>query len=1199
MGSSLTGQQIKNTYKSLIKTSDSTEASATAKLLSDGNGNDFGVYIDTDGVFGIGSAPSYSLDVSSRTDGVALPVGTTANRPTPTNGLLRYNSTIGKIEFYDGGWKTVFTTSGGTISGDVIITGDLTVQGDNTIIEAQTVEVEDNILNLNRTQGSPDTATATTSGISVYRGDGVTEASFIFDDADDTWDLTNSLVVANTLQATTLTDGTATLTGGVLSNVTFADGVTAVTQATSDNSTKIATTAYVKSVVTLEDLDFAGDSGTGSVDLDSQTFTIGGTTNQIETTASGQGLTLAFPIGGVVLPNGSTATTQDIADDSTNIATTAFVKSVVTAEDLDFQGDTGTGSVDLDSQSLTISGTTNEIETSASGQTITIGLPNNVVITGDLTVDTDTLYVDSANNRVGIGLTPSTKLDVNGIIKSNDEIQIHGTPSDSIGAGPNLYFNGGTGSSFTQLSQGVGRFTIWGFNGSSWGEKMTIRHLDGNVGIGTDNPSSKLHLYTDGSTNTELRIEDTQGQAGLRLLAGDGSTNRATRIDFLNKVNSTTVPRWTLLNDYNQDGTNDFRFIKEDGSTSVILLQSGNVGIGTDSPLEPLHLQRDGTTSYATTTIRNVNSTAYLNIGVGGSLVADTPLRDNAYIIVPTAADLLFRTSNAERMRITSAGAIHLSQGTGNSYIGTDAGNLGTSTGTYNTGFGQESLYSNTTGAYNTAIGRAALYYNTTGYSNTALGFASLNSNTTGYYNTANGYVSLFSNTTGYYNTANGYASLYFNTTGHYNTSNGVVSLYNNTTGYSNAAFAAEALLNNTTGYQNTAIGTSALAYNTTGYRNVALGYESLFTNTTGTNNVAIGRAALFSNTTGLQNTALGVTSLYSNTTGNYNTAIGLSSLYYNTTGYQNTASGFSALTSNTTGYNNTANGYGSLLFNTTGYQNTAIGLASLYYNTTGINNAANGYASLYSNTTGYANTALGNSSLYSNTTGYYNTATGDGALYSNTTGYENTAVGLNALIFNTTGVYNTAVGRSASHSTTIGGANVAIGNNSLYSNTTGNSNTTVGVGAGNSITTGSNNTVLGYDAQASSATVSNEITLGNASVTSLRCNTQTISSLSDARDKTNVEDLPLGLDFVDSLRPVKFDWDRRDGTMSGVKDAGFIAQELDEAQSQYGCEDYLGLVYKNNPEKLEASYGKLVPVLVKAIQELKAEVESLKQQIS
>ena len=203
MGTSLTGKQIKNTYKSLIKTSDSTEASATAKLLSDGNGNDFGVYIDTDGVFGIGSAPSYSLDVSSRTDGVALPVGTTANRPTPTNGLLRYNSTIGKIEFYDGGWKTVFTTSGGTIDGSLIVTGDLTIQGTTVTLNTETVQFEDNILLLNR--ASADTQyDATNAGIEIEKTS-ATNPSFLYTYSTSTWGLTDNLTVEGDLTVDTNT----------------------------------------------------------------------------------------------------------------------------------------------------------------------------------------------------------------------------------------------------------------------------------------------------------------------------------------------------------------------------------------------------------------------------------------------------------------------------------------------------------------------------------------------------------------------------------------------------------------------------------------------------------------------------------------------------------------------------------------------------------------------------------------------------------------------------------------------------------------------------------------------------------------------------------------------------------------------------------------------------------------------------------
>ena len=88
-----------------------------------------------------------------------------------------------------------------TIGSDKSLTvkGDLIVSGTTTTLNTQTVEVEDNILQLNTTQGSPDTATAATSGISVYRGDGVTQASLIFDDADDRWDLTNHLRIGGDL----------------------------------------------------------------------------------------------------------------------------------------------------------------------------------------------------------------------------------------------------------------------------------------------------------------------------------------------------------------------------------------------------------------------------------------------------------------------------------------------------------------------------------------------------------------------------------------------------------------------------------------------------------------------------------------------------------------------------------------------------------------------------------------------------------------------------------------------------------------------------------------------------------------------------------------------------------------------------------------------------------------------------------------
>ena len=197
-----------------------------------------------------------------------------------------------------------------------------------------------------------------------------------------------------------------------------------------------------------------------------------------------------------------------------------------------------------------------------------------------------------------------------------------------------------------------------------------------------------------------------------------------------------------------------------------------------------------------------------------------------------------------------------------------------------------------------------------------------------------------------------------------------------------------------------------------------------------------------------------------------------------------------------------------------------------------------------------------------------------------------------------TTGSFNVANGTYALSANQTGNNNVSIGHRSLDAHL-GSNCVAVGKDAGTNQTTSDNTISIGYNAQPSTITVDNEITLGDANITALRCNVTTISSLSDIRDKSNIEDLPIGLEFVNALNPVKFDWSRRDGSMEGAKDIGFIAQDLDNVQENFDIADYANLVLKENPDKLEASYGKLVPVLVKAIQELSAEVAELKEKIN
>lgn len=278
------------------------------------------------------------------------------------------------------------------------------------------------------------------------------------------------------------------------------------------------------------------------------------------------------------------------------------------------------------------------------------------------------------------------------------------------------------------------------------------------------------------------------------------------------------------------------------------------------------------------------------------------------------------------------------------------------------------------------------------------------------------------------------------------------------------------------------------------------------------------------------------------------------------------------------------------------------------------------GWHTGYLNTTGYNNSFIGSNAGQFNTTGYFNSFIGANAGFYNTTGYQNSFMGVNAGQFNTTGFQNSFMGVFAGQSNTTGAYNSFMGMNAGPSNTTGYQNSFVGVGAGQSNTTGYNNTAIGYQAGyagssnanvdgynntflgfqsvGASSSSSNTITLGNSAIATLRCQVTSITALSDRRDKDNIEPLPNGLDFINALNPVKFTWNMRDGAKVGVPDCGFIAQDLKTAQENAGAKDWLNLVLEDNPDKLEITPGRLIPVLVKAIQELSAQVESLKSQL-
>ena len=194
----------------------------------------------------------------------------------------------------------------------------------------------------------------------------------------------------------------------------------------------------------------------------------------------------------------------------------------------------------------------------------------------------------------------------------------------------------------------------------------------------------------------------------------------------------------------------------------------------------------------------------------------------------------------------------------------------------------------------------------------------------------------------------------------------------------------------------------------------------------------------------------------------------------------------------------------------------------------------------------------------------------------------------------------NTAVGIASMDAITSGDDNVCVGHDAGGLIDSGSRNTCIGSSAGDALTTGSNNTIIGYNAAASAVDADNEITLGNGSINTIRSGATTIASLSDRRDKTNIVNSNYGVNFIEKLRPVEFTWNRRilnksdeNNSHNGKNRLGFIAQELQEAMPNNENE-ILDLVYESNPNRLEVKQGNLVPILVKAIQELQAQVKTL-----
>jgi hypothetical protein len=274
------------------------------------------------------------------------------------------------------------------------------------------------------------------------------------------------------------------------------------------------------------------------------------------------------------------------------------------------------------------------------------------------------------------------------------------------------------------------------------------------------------------------------------------------------------------------------------------------------------------------------------------------------------------------------------------------------------------------------------------------------------------------------------------------------------------------------------------------------------------------------------------------------------------------------------------------------------------------------GYNTLSANISGANATAFGSECMAANVSGAYNAAFGQLALSGSLTGNYNVAMGQSALLVANGASYNTCIGGGSGSSVTSGASNVLIGKDAGVTTT--------------ALTTGTENTIVGSFCYTSAADSASAFGLGynlaceggyttvgtGASDIRAANGVATWATVSDERVKKDIEDATVGLEFINDLRPVTFNYRNKgdlpkefrgyeEGSTEAYRNSktqhGFIAQEVKAAIDKHSdVKDGFSMWDDDDPAgQQRVGETAVVPMLVKAIQELSAKVEDLEKQLN
>ena len=648
---------------------------------------------------------------------------------------------------------------------------------------------------------------------------------------------------------------------------------------------------------------------------------------------------------------------------------------------------------------MTFSGTSNEVTVAESSGTVTIGLPDDVTIAGDLTVNGDTVTVNTATLSVEDPL----------IILANGN-----NAADSVDIGfYGLYDTSGSQDIYAGLFRDAsdsGKFKLFkdlqaaptttvNVSGAGYAVATLVANIEGDVTgdvIGnadtvTTNANLTGHITSSGNATSLGAFTVVQLSSALSDASISGNNNGdvtlAGSLDYItisgqeitrNAIDLAADVTGTLPASAVQD-----KFLRNDGSdtTTGTITAGGFTTTGTwtfdesTSGTIGITTIQDSGSSFSDNDTSLMTSAAILDKiqATGGSVSDIDDLGDVSYGGTETARSFLINNEPGSAPLVAVGSTPDAA--TNNIAIGYLAQRYNRS-GDANIAFGPSALSANLSGSNNIAMGDSALSVNT-GSGNIAIGKSASMYHLASHFNIAFGHGALQGNsdgttsTTGDHNIGIGYEAGNSIETGDYNTGLGY--------------YALSAI---TTGGHNIAIGHTAGANVTEGGNNILLGYQAGNAATTQSNILAIGLGAGSSATgslgasigpyAGENNTADNATFLgpyagKSHTSGDYPVYVGHYAGYYSTDGDNNVGIGKYALmgsSGNTTGNDgNTAIGTSALAAIRTGDSNTAIGITAGHDTTTGSYNIYVGYRAGYANTTSSNLLFIGNTDEGSNGT--------------------------------------------------------------------------------------------------------------------------------------------------------------------------------------------------------------------------------------